>query len=253
MWTYGGGQNRVLAIHGLAGSGRYWAGLSAALGPEYTVVAPDLAGFGASDKPRDHEYSRAQHIDDLQAVITENLPSDHVTIVGHSMGGILAGLLTARDVARVQRLAMVAAPYPHGGGLPPRLAHKRDRDLQRHGRPVYRTAVALWPLISFFVRLRAYPHAVITDYVKNTPQSYWATAMSLIWSSGAATELESLVAFAQPSLLLFSEEDRTISRDSAGEWAALLPSAERRYSTGGHQLLLHTHFAPLAQWLTQGP
>jgi pimeloyl-ACP methyl ester carboxylesterase len=251
VWTYGGGPNRVLAIHGLAGSGRYWAGLSAALGPGYTVVAPDLAGFGASDKPRDHKYSRAQHIDDLQAVITEILLGDGVTIVGHSMGGILAGLLTARDVVRVQRLALVAAPYPHGRGLPPRLAHNRDRDLQGHGRPVYRTVVALWPLISFFVRLRAYPHAVITDYLKHTPQSYWATATSLIWSADTATELESLEAFAQPSLLLFSEEDRTISRESAANWAALLPAAERRYSTGGHQLLLRTHFAPLADWLTQ--
>lgn len=250
VWTYGTGPNRVLAIHGLAGSGRYWAGLGAALGSEYTVIAPDLAGFGASDKPHAHDYSRADHIADVEAVIDEVVRADRLTITGHSMGGILAGLVTARDMTRVHRLALIAAPYPHGRGLPPRLAHNRDRDLQGRGRPVYRTVVALWPFISLFVRLRAYPHAVITDYLKHTPQSYWATATSLIWSGDSAAELEALRTFTQPSLLLFSDEDRTISRDSAGKWSGLLPSAERMTSPGGHQLLLHTHFAPLAQWLT---
>ena len=249
VWVYGGGTNRVLAIHGLAGSGRYWAGLSAALGPEYTVVAPDLAGFGASDKPRDHEYNRAEHVSDLEAVIDEVVGAAPLTIVGHSMGGILAGLVTAQEIDRVERLALVAAPFPHGRGLPPRLARNRDRDLSAR-RIIYRTLVALWPIISFFVRIRAYPHVVITDYLKHTPQSYWATATSVIWSSDSAQELEALRAFVRPALLLFSDEDRTIARDSEAKWAALLPSADRRSSFGGHQLLLRTHFRPLSDWLT---
>ena len=250
VWVYGGGANRVLAIHGLAGSGRYWAGLSAALGPEYTVVAPDLAGFGASDKPRDHEYSRAEHVADLEAVIAKVVGAGRLTIVGHSMGGILAGLVTARDIDRIDQLALVAAPFPHGRGLPPRLAHNRDRDLGAR-RVIYPTMVAAWPVISFFVRLRAYPHAVITDYLKHTPQSYWETASSLIWSADTAADLESLRAFTRPTLLLFSDDDRTISRDSAANWSALLPSADWLSSPGGHQLLLRTHFAPIAEWLTQ--
>lgn len=253
VWVYGGGTHRVLAIHGLAGSGRYWAGLSAALGPEYAVVAPDLAGFGASDKPRDHEYSRAEHVSDLEAVIDEVVGAAPLTIVGHSMGGILAGLVTARDLDRVSRLALIAAPFPHRRGLPPHLARNRDRDLGAR-RVIYRTLVALWPIISFFVRIREYPHAVVADYLKHTPQSYWATAISVIWSSDSAEELETLRAFARPALLLFSDEDRTIARDSEAKWAALLPSAERGTSTGGHQLLLRAHFRPLADWLmlTQG-
>lgn len=250
VWVYGGGPNQVLAIHGLAGSGRYWAGLSAALGPEYTVVSPDLAGFGASDKPRDYAYSRADHVSDLEAVIHEVVGTEPLAIVGHSMGGILAGLVTARDMDHVSRLALIAAPFPHGRGLPPRLAQNRDRDFSTR-RVLYRTLVALWPIISFFVRIRAYPHAVITDYLKHTPRSYWETATSVIWSGDTANALESLDAFAPPTLLLFSDEDRTISRDSAAKWTALLPAADQLSASGGHQLLLRTHFAPLAAWLTQ--
>lgn len=250
VWVYGGGPNRVLVIHGLAGSGRYWAGFSAALGPEYTVVAPDLAGFGASDKPRDREYSRAEHVSDLEAVIHEVIGAPPLTIVGHSMGGILAGLVTARDMDRVSRLALIAAPFPHGRGLPPRLAHNRDRDLGAR-LVIYRTVVALWPVISFFVRLRAYPHAVITDYLKHTPRSYWTTASSVIWSADTANDLEPLRAFTRPAILLFSDDDGTISHESAANWAALLRAADRLSSPGGHQLLLRTDFAPLADWLTQ--
>ena len=252
VWVYGGGPNRVLAIHGLAGSGRYWAGLSAALGPQYTVVGPDLAGFGASDKPRDHEYSRAGHVEDLEAVIDEVVGAAPLTIVGHSMGGILAGLVAARDMGRVGRLALVAAPFPHGRGLPPQFAHNRDRDLGARS-VIYRTVVAVWPVISFFVRLRAYPHAVIADYLKHTPQSYWETATSLIWSGDTAKALESVGTVRRPTLLLFSDEDRTVSHESAAKWAALLPTADRLSAPGGHQLLLRTHFAPLADWLAQRP
>ena len=250
VWVYGGGPNRVLAIHGLAGSGRYWAGLSAALGPEFTVVAPDLAGFGKSDKPRDHEYSRRGHESDLEAVIEEVVGAGRLTIVGHSMGGILAGLVTARDVDRVSRLALIAAPFPHGRGLPPQFARNRDRDLGSR-RTIYRTLVALWPVISFVVRVPAYPHAVISDYVRHTPQSYWETATSLIWSGDTADELDSLRAYTRPTLLLFSDDDRTISQESAANWAALVPSADRLSSPGGHQLLLRTHFAQLADWMTR--
>ena len=250
VWVYGSGPNVVLAIHGLAGSGRYWAGLSAALGAEYTVVAPDLAGFGASDKPRDHEYTRAEHVSDLETVIDEVVGAAPLTIVGHSMGGILAGLVAARETDRVGRLAMIAAPFPHGRGLPPQFAHNRDRDLGARS-AIYRTVVALWPVISFFVRLRAYPHVVIADYLKHTPQSYWETATSVIWSGDTAKALESLGAFTRPTLLLFSDDDRTVSRESAAKWAALLPAADRLSSPGGHQLLLRTHFAPLADWLVQ--
>ena len=251
VWVYGNGPNRVLAVHGLAGSGRYWEGLSVALGPRHTVVAPDLAGFGASDKPRTHEYSRTEHVADLEAVIGEVLATERLTIVGHSMGGILAGVLTARDLERVRALALVAAPYPHGRGLPPRLARNSERDLHGARSAVYRGVVAAWPVISHLVRSRAYPHNVIADYLKHTPQSYWGTAMSVIWSGDAANELEPLRAFAGRALLLFSDEDRTIAPDSAERWAAVLPAAERRTAPGGHQLLLRTHFAPLAEWLAQ--
>lgn len=249
VWEFGSGQIPILAIHGLAGSGRYWEGLSRALGSQFTVVAPDLSGFGASDKPNAHDYNRASHISDLEAVIERCIPTAPLTIVGHSMGGILAGLVTARGTHPVDRLAVVAAPFPHGDGLPPQFQRARERD--SHGvRGVIRATVgAAWPVLTVPFRSKVYPRAVVVDYLKNTPQSYWESAASLIWSGDAATELQPLRSYSNAALLLTSDTDRAVWPESTAHWAALLPAAERTTAPGGHQLLLRTHFAPLARWL----
>ena len=51
MRVWQGGQGPiVIALHGLGGSGRYWHRI-AERDAGYTVVAPDLPGFGGSSKP----------------------------------------------------------------------------------------------------------------------------------------------------------------------------------------------------------
>ena len=249
VWEFGSGQTPILAIHGLAGSGRYWEGLSRALGSQFTLVAPDLSGFGASDKPRAHDYSRANHVADLEAVIERCMPTAPFTIVGHSMGGILAGLVTARGTHKVQRLAVVAAPVPHGDGLPPRFQRAREGDSHGPRAALLATMRATWPVLTFPFRSKVYPRAVVVDFLKNTRQSYWETAASVIWSGDAAVELQPLRSYSNAALLLTSDTDRTVWPESTARWAGLLPAAVRTTAPGGHQLLLRTHFEPLARWL----
>jgi len=59
VWEAGEGPV-ILAVHGLGGSGRYWQGLADAAGDRFRIVAPDLGGFGTSDKPRPRD-DRALH------------------------------------------------------------------------------------------------------------------------------------------------------------------------------------------------
>src|SRR3712207_6485262 len=95
VWEQGDGPT-VLAIHGLGGSGRYWQGLADRTGERFCVVAPDLAGFGASSKPRDAAYDRAFHTADLDAVVEACRTSGEITVVGHSLGAMLALVWGAR-------------------------------------------------------------------------------------------------------------------------------------------------------------
>ena len=49
----------VVLVHGLGGSSYTWRKVMPALAREYDVLAPDLNGFGLTDRPEDPEaYSR---------------------------------------------------------------------------------------------------------------------------------------------------------------------------------------------------
>jgi non-heme chloroperoxidase len=73
-------------------------------------IAPDMRGFGASDKPW-HGYDYDRLADDLGAVL-DAFQLENVTLVGFSMGGAIAVRHVARDARRVAQLALVAAAVP---------------------------------------------------------------------------------------------------------------------------------------------
>jgi pimeloyl-ACP methyl ester carboxylesterase len=233
----------LLLLHGLGGSGRYWAGLAPELAATRTLIAPDLAGFGRSDKPRS-DYSRAFHLDNLDAVLAALRVDGHLALAGHSMGGVLAALFAAQNLHRVDALAMAAAPFPRAQEHPHRTPGGRA------GRAFYSFVQWTLPLVSPLVRSSTYPRAVIADYLRHTRDSYRLTSRSLIWDAGVIDELGGLRSCdSVRQLLLYSEEDRTIAADSLQLWQQTLPQAELLLVRGGHQLLLRGGFVDLATWL----
>src|SRR3954471_17793723 len=95
------------------------------------VVAPDLRGYAASDKPP-RGYDALTQAADVAGLIRALGESDAV-VVGHGWGGHVAWTLAAAHPALVRRLAVVSAPHPlrwagalrdsrqrRGGGAPPR-------------------------------------------------------------------------------------------------------------------------------------
>src|SRR5579859_3473742 len=91
----------MLALHGLGGSGRYWEGLARPVHGSVNLIAPDLAGFCSSDQP-DVAYDRTFHLDNLDAVLAAIGVAPPSTVVGHSMGGILAALWAAQHPLQVR-------------------------------------------------------------------------------------------------------------------------------------------------------
>lgn len=233
----------LLALHGLGGSGRYWHGFAAALGGRFTVVAPDLAGFGASDKP-DAPYDRGFHLDALDGMVAALGLGWPRLVAGHSMGGVLGALWTARHLPRVAALALVASPFPtYRAPRPPERPHSPRSVAHR----VLRT---LWPVITLPYRSRVYPRAVVRDYARHTSISYWRTAYSLIWDPALVDSLTRLRTGPGASLLLYARDDPVLSPSAQRDWRRILPRAESRIvETGGHQLLLKSGFVPLAGWL----
>ncbi len=80
----------VLLLHGKNFSGAYWARTIQALEAEgYRVIAPDQIGFGKSSKPDRFQYTFHALASHTRALL-ESRGVKQVTVVGHSMGGMLA-------------------------------------------------------------------------------------------------------------------------------------------------------------------
>jgi pimeloyl-ACP methyl ester carboxylesterase len=100
----------LLLLHGIANSSETWEPVASALAKHFTLIAPDLLGHGASATPRG-DYSLGAHASGARDLLTA-LGHDHVTVVGHSLGGGIAMQFAYQFPERCERLVLVSS-----GGL----------------------------------------------------------------------------------------------------------------------------------------
>jgi len=104
----GVGGRPLLLVHGFGGSKEdftHYLPRLAATG--WHAVAPDSRGLGGSSKPADESaYSLAQIADDVNELVTA-LGWDTVTVLGHSMGGMVVQLFVLAHPERVTALILM--------------------------------------------------------------------------------------------------------------------------------------------------
>ena len=107
-WSYyeGGEGPTLVLLHGYDSDKSVWLEVAARLSPHFHLVIPDLPGWGDSSRDPGANYdidAQAARLDSfLQALGLRN-----VTLVGHSMGGAIAGVYAAEHPERVNRLVLV--------------------------------------------------------------------------------------------------------------------------------------------------
>ncbi len=113
---WGSGAKVVVAAHGITGNHRSWQGVARALGPDVSLVAPDLRGRGLSSKLPGPFGMRA-HADDLVAVL-DHLGLPRAVLTGHSMGAYVATTAALAHPSRWSAVVLidggVALPLPRG-------------------------------------------------------------------------------------------------------------------------------------------
>ncbi len=107
VWEGKGKQ--IFCIHGLTANCRFWDCLASALSPPHKIFAMDLRGRGLSDSPLSG-YSVEHHCKDI-FVMMNDLGLRHITLMGHSIGALIALVFAAQHPERVDRLILV-----DGGG-----------------------------------------------------------------------------------------------------------------------------------------
>jgi pimeloyl-ACP methyl ester carboxylesterase len=104
----------VLLLHGFPDSSRLWRHqVPALVGAGMRAIAPDLRGFGQSDKPETvEEYRIGRSMADMVAVL-DALDLERAHVVGHDWGAGLAWALAAYAPERVARLVVLSVGHPN--------------------------------------------------------------------------------------------------------------------------------------------
>jgi pimeloyl-ACP methyl ester carboxylesterase len=106
----------VVFVHGNASSSRFYAELLADLPDRYRAVAPDLRGYGHSERqPIDATRGMRDFAEDVRALVT-TLDLERPALVGWSTGGGVAMRYAIQQPGTVASLALLNPVSPHGYG-----------------------------------------------------------------------------------------------------------------------------------------
>jgi pimeloyl-ACP methyl ester carboxylesterase len=219
--TRGSGEP-VLLLHGLAFDQRVWRDQVQTLSPHFQVICPDLLGFGRSSEiTGPFSHTRA-----LERVIT-HLGHARVHIVGHSLGGRIAGEFVQTYPDRVSSLTLAAADL---GGVPLPTVGPNIRKVFELGKVDIPAAKRAFTELPVFDVLRQHPEPfafferMVADY------SGWLFA-----NAGRGLEIrpeiptcQLLETFAIPTLLLLGEFEHRDFFGIAEEVRRRVPGAEQR-------------------------
>ncbi|MGW7052949.1 alpha/beta fold hydrolase [Streptomyces sp. NPDC054887] len=107
-----------------------WRLAMPALAEHFTVIAPDLRGMGASDKP-DTGYDALTLADDMAELMTA-LGHDRFAVVGYDLGMLVAYALAATHRDRVTRFVGAESILPGLTPFPPMLTDPATNELMSH-------------------------------------------------------------------------------------------------------------------------
>jgi haloalkane dehalogenase len=96
----------VLLVHGTPTWSFEYRHLIKALAPARRCIAPDLLGFGLSERPLDFSYTPQAHAKALSEFV-EKMGSERFTLIVHDYGGPIALPLALDAASRVNRLVLM--------------------------------------------------------------------------------------------------------------------------------------------------
>lgn len=231
-YTEGGDPNgpAVVFVHGYLDSRRIWDPALPHLPRNYRLIFVSQRGFGDADKPQSG-FSQTDYVKDLEAFV-EAVGVHQATVVGHSMGGLIAHYFTVRNPAKVSRLVLV--------GTAPTAANSAIV-----GGTVMDEINALTdPIDPGFVRLSqgeqirspvpdAVFEAIVAESLK-APARSWQGAMAGMLSEDHAARLAEIKC---PTLILYGDGDMYFTMDDQRELRRLIPQARLEIYHGvGHGL-----------------
>lgn len=115
LWNEQKKTNLVVLLHGFPECGATWSAVAPKLADAgYRVVAPDLRGYGGSDRPKEVEDYGVEHLAADVAGLVHALGAPKAYIVGHDWGAPVAWWTAMLHPQLVDKLAILNGPHPVG-------------------------------------------------------------------------------------------------------------------------------------------
>lgn len=227
----------VVLVHGFTGSKENWLPLMRELGDRYRLIAPDLPGWGESERRDGEDYGPSAQAGRLAAFLAA-LPEKPALLVGHSMGGQIVGLLAVERPELAPRLVLMSAAGVRfrdndfgravlAGGNPFQATNRTE--VHRYLGIVFSEPPWVpWPADEALARRRRRDAAFeqrVLDRIGRGPE---------------AVKLQALLAQVQaPTLLLWCRDDRVIDASAVPVFQAGLPRSEAVLLDGcGHMPMM---------------
>jgi haloalkane dehalogenase len=228
-----GSGETILFVHGTPTWSFEWRHVIRALAPTTRCVAPDLMGFGLSDRPPDFPYTPESHANVL-AEFVERHVAGPFTLVVHDYGGPIALPIALRDRQRVQRLVIINSWMWSFTG---------DRDMEQKGRIaggavgkfLYRWAnMSLRVLTPYaYGNRRKLTPEIHRQYLERFPDRWsrgvvlWPLARAILGSSDSYDSLwrDRGKLRDRPALILWGLADKAFPPRMLARWREALPQA----------------------------
>lgn len=180
----GNGETKIILLHGLTGSLRYWKDGLGNLPDSNSLLLIDLLGFGDSPKPKS-EYTIEEHLGAIEKVVKkERFDSGDCIVIGHSLGAILSMTLVGKHPDWFQGLAVIGLPnFKEKKAIKNRFSKSSMWDsISVDSR--YKFVCFFHPLyVTEFFRPKNIPLNIFKDVGKHTWISYYNTLNEVIINS----------------------------------------------------------------------
>jgi pimeloyl-ACP methyl ester carboxylesterase len=230
-----GSGETVLMLHG-SGPGvsalANWQHNIPALAQRFHVLAPDIVGFGATERPEDIVYSLRNWTDHVWAFMDAR-GIEKARVIGNSLGGRIALQMASDQPDRIAKIVLMGVP---GVGMTPTeglaalRAYEPSHDAMRQ---LLRNYFAVDPAMITDDLVKIRYEASIAD------GAYEAYRAMFFDPRHAGTELgiteNEVRAIATPILLIHGREDKVVPLQVSVTMLGLLPNADLHvFSACGH-------------------
>lgn len=232
----------ILLLHGMAASVNYWHSYFPLLSKTRKVIAVDLLGFGRSPQSTEG-YSVEAHCRAIKDTLLSLNINEPVTIMGHSMGALLALQYAIRYPGEISDLILISMPiYKNEAEAKIMITKSRKILAYTYYGPTSYILCTSW---CYYLRpiskrvaplyLPYLPRQVARDSVLHTFKSYSESLRSLVETQSVEDDLKKLKI---PAVVVYGNADETFVLDNVHSMKQLSKNISIELMDGSHQIPL---------------